>query len=124
MTNIPNPLELFLTPKEAREKLDEEAVLIDLRSDAATSFKQFNVTAIKYLKITDLTEIISLDKNKIYIIADTSTCEKSRVVAKVMLSNGFQNIFTLAGGFVEWEREGLPISINNNARLSGSCAVS
>lgn len=38
-----------------------------------------------------------------------------------MIQAGFQNTYNLAGGFVEWERDGLPIKIDVQERLSGSC---
>jgi len=34
---------------------------------------------------------------------------------------GFENIINLALGLVEWERDGMPVMIDQNERLSGSC---
>ncbi len=35
---------------------------------------------------------------------------------------GFENIANMAGGLVEWERDGLPLKSDKSERLSGSCA--
>jgi 3-mercaptopyruvate sulfurtransferase SseA len=38
-----------------------------------------------------------------------------------MKDKGFEKIANLAGGIVDWERDGLPITTDITKRLSGSC---
>jgi hypothetical protein len=40
---------------------------------------------------------------------------------ELLISRGFTKVAGLAGGIVEWERDGLPLLLDNKARLSGSC---
>ncbi len=34
---------------------------------------------------------------------------------------GYEFIANIAGGLVEWERDGLPVKINKSEHLTGSC---
>ena len=36
-------------------------------------------------------------------------------------TTGYDNVANMAGGIVDWERDGLPINTDVNYRLSGSC---
>lgn len=46
----------------------------------------------------------------------------SREAALFAMQNGFDGrIANLAGGLVEWERDELPLIIDKNEKLSGSC---
>jgi 3-mercaptopyruvate sulfurtransferase SseA len=38
-----------------------------------------------------------------------------------MKAHGYKNVANLAGGIVDWEKDGLPVSTDVTARLSGSC---
>jgi 3-mercaptopyruvate sulfurtransferase SseA len=38
-----------------------------------------------------------------------------------MNSHGYDNVANMAGGIVDWERDGLPLTTDINNRLSGSC---
>jgi len=65
-------------------------------------------------KITWLPDNIPL------IVAD-SVGIHSHEAMLLLQTKGFQNIANLAGGMVEWERDGLPIKVDNEYQLSGSC---
>jgi hypothetical protein len=39
-----------------------------------------------------------------------------------LINKGQSNIANLAGGIIEWDRDGLPLVINKREQLSGSCA--
>jgi len=38
-----------------------------------------------------------------------------------LLKKGFSNLANLAGGIVDWERDGLPLRIDRTEQLDGSC---
>jgi len=38
-----------------------------------------------------------------------------------MNAHGYENVADMAGGIVDWERDGLPLTTEINSRLSGSC---
>lgn len=116
-SGIPN-----VTPKEAYALCRNGATMIDLRSEYLTAYKQFGVEKILYSpKNRSNFRSDLLDKKDIYIITETSTCDYSNPLVKDLLAQGFQSVFNLAGGFVEWERDGLPIVEDKEEKLSGSC---
>ena len=57
-----------------------------------------------------------------YLIVADSVGIHSKEVAKFLVNKGFVNIANMAGGLVEWERDGLPLQVNLKEELSGQCA--
>jgi rhodanese-related sulfurtransferase len=113
---------MSLTPRETLQLTQKGAFLIDLRDLDFSDFKAFeavNVISIPFEAFDK--EIDNLNKEKYYILADSSGL-KSSEFAKILLDKGFKNIASMAGGFVEWERDGLPVRIDVNEQLSGACA--
>ena len=113
---------LALTPRETLQLTQKGAYLVDLRELDFSDFKAFeagNVLSIPF-EVFD-NDIDKLDKAKYYILADSSGL-KSRDFVKKLLDKGFKHIASMAGGFVEWERDGLPVRIDVNEQLSGACA--
>jgi rhodanese-related sulfurtransferase len=45
---------------------------------------------------------------------------RSKEVAIFLKEKGFMNILHLAGGVVEWERDGLPVILNKKNRFTGA----
>lgn len=112
-----------VSPEEAHKMCRNGAVIIDIRGDYITAFKKFDVPeVIYYPKVRPQSiNFESLDRNRTYIVAETSTSIGSREIVRTLMNNGFRSVYNLAGGFVEWERDGLPLLENKKARLSGSC---
>ncbi len=54
------------------------------------------------------------------IIAD-SVGLRSHEAMVFLMTKGFSNIANLAGGIVEWERDGLPVKKDISGQLDGSC---
>ena len=46
---------------------------------------------------------------------------KSREGVLFMIAHGYDNVANMAGGIVDWERDGLPLTTDISNRLSGSC---
>ncbi len=113
---------LVLTPRETYQLTQQGDYLIDLRDLDFSDFKAFETANVLSIpsEIFDK-EINNLNKENFYILADSSGL-KSHYFAKKMQNNGFLHVSSLAGGFVEWERDGLPVRTDVNERLSGSCA--
>jgi len=112
---------LHVSPREALELCHKGAVLVDVREEYLNSFKMFGVTQVFYLPMSELHENyqkLPLDK---YLIFADSAGLKSKAAAWFLLEKGFDKIANLAGGLVEWERDGLPLNINIHERLTGSC---
>lgn len=112
---------MAISPREAFKLCQEGAVILDIRPDAISLYKGFDVPEVLYCIKEELSSYIQeLPSNRIIIIAD-STGVYSKNVCSMLMDHGIENVIELAGGFVEWERDQLPITTDNKARLSGSC---
>lgn len=111
-----------LTPSEAyKEATENGAVIVDVREERLTGYKNFKVPRIMHLpKSCIQTEYLTLPEDLPLIIAD-SVGLRSHEVMEFLLSKEFKNIANLAGGIVEWEHDGLPLSIDITEQLDGSC---
>lgn len=113
---------LNLTPREAyKEAIENNAVIIDVRETALIDYKQFDVPNVIYAPNSELKKHFSkLPTDQPLIIAD-SVGLRSKEAMLFLLSKGYSNIANLAGGLVEWDRDGLPLKIDQGEALSGAC---
>jgi len=59
-------------------------------------------------------------RDRFLILGDCVGLRSKEVLIK-LINLGFTNIVSMAGGFVDWERDGLPIVVDMQERLTGSC---
>jgi len=110
-----------LTPKETFKLCGEGAIIVDVRELYLNNFKMFNVGNVIYLPYSELAGSFSdLPHDKLLIFADAVGL-RSRDGVLFMNEHGYENTFNMAGGIVDWERDGLPLTTDINNRLSGSC---
>jgi rhodanese-related sulfurtransferase len=108
-------------PREAYQKCLEGSVMLDIRPEILCQYKAFDVPEVLYCPVENMEQYLDrLPDNRDIIVAD-STGIHSREIIKLLIDNGFTRVYGLAGGMVEWERDGLPVLLDNQARLSGSC---
>ncbi len=114
---------LSVTPREALELVEKGAFILDLRETGFSDFKAFDVKHhVANTPMSTFDETIkTLDPDAFYILADSSGL-KTRLHAEKLLNKGFKHVATMGGGFIEWERDGLPVSVDVNERMSGACA--
>ncbi len=113
---------LSLTPRETHELVHKGAFLIDLRDTDFVDYKAFDVPNVLILPKEGFEKHLDkLDKEGYYVLADSSGLNSRGFVQK-MLDIGFMHAASMGGGFIEWERDGLPVRVDVNERLSGSCA--
>ena len=110
-----------LTPRESFTLCENGAIIVDVREDYLSAFKMFKVENVLYLPYSKL-ELFCKDlpKDKPLIFADAVGL-RSREGVLFMNSHGYANVANMAGGIVDWERDGLPINTDIYHRLSGSC---
>ena len=112
---------LNVSPREAFELVRKGALIVDVREENLRSFKSF-----------DVPEVVSLPKSKIaeeygnlpsdrYMIFTDTVGLRSKEAVIFLKEKGFEKIANLAGGIVDWERDGLPVTTDITTRLSGSC---
>ena len=112
---------LNLTPAEAYAESQKDAVIIDVREEELTGYKQFDVPQTIFLPNTRLVDKYSELPSDIPLIIADAAGLRSKEAMIFLTTKGFKNIANLAGGMVEWERDGLPLKINKKEKLDGSC---
>jgi rhodanese-related sulfurtransferase len=106
--------------KECLDILKEEGYMLDVRPDFELT-KLMNIEHILYCPYDEIKEHYQdLPRDTWLILADAVGL-RSKETALFLLEKGFSNILHLAGGVVEWERDGLPVTLDKSRRLTGSC---
>lgn len=110
-----------ISAREAFFAISKGAVLIDIREEYHTAMKTFKVDNYCILPQSIFEEnLINLPKDRPLIIAD-ATGIHSKATAEKLLKKGFTLVTNLAGGIMDWERDGFPVEKNPSAQLSGQC---
>jgi rhodanese-related sulfurtransferase len=106
--------------KECLYILKEDALILDVRPDfeLVKLLQVENILYCPYEEIKDHYQELPHDK---WLIIVDAVGLRSKEVALFLKEKGFSNILHLAGGVVEWERDGLPVTLDKSKRLSGSC---
>ena len=112
---------LNVSPREAHELVRKGALIVDVREENLRSFKFFDVPGLIYFPKSKLAEEFeNLPSDNYLIFADTVGLRSKEAVI-FLQENGLKKIANLAGGIVDWERDGLPLTTDITTRLSGSC---
>jgi rhodanese-related sulfurtransferase len=111
---------LHVSAREAFQLLNSGAVIIDTRLDYELS-RLFDVEQIIYCPYDEIkNHLMDLPADKPLIIADAVGL-RSKEVSKLLTENGFSKIYNLAGGIVDWDRAGFPVTTDKTRMLTGSC---
>ena len=112
---------LNVSPNEAFELSRRGAIIVDVREEYLNNFKKFDVPEMLFLPLSKLEhEYSKLPAYKNLIFADTVGLRSKEAVV-FLKGKGYDKIANMAGGIVDWERDGLPLKTNIEERLSGSC---
>lgn len=111
----------FISPRNAFPLCLQGAVMVDLRPDWEGAFKRPDVPELMLLPYTEIDQHINLVPRDRFLILGDCVGLRSKEVLIKLLNLGFTNIVSMAGGFVDWERDGLPIVVDMQERLTGSC---
>lgn len=111
-----------LTPSETLAACRDGAILVDVREESLSRFKRMDVPEWLFYPLSRLPDFAAdLPPDRMLIFAD-STGLRSREAVEFLAGSGFAgDICNMAGGLVEWERDGLPLVVDRTERLSGSC---
>jgi rhodanese-related sulfurtransferase len=111
-----------VSPRETLSLVKLGAKLLDVRDSDFSDYKAFDCENVFVIPEGELSQKLSfLNQDYHYIFADSAGIQ-SRRCAEMMIAAGFNHIAYMSGGFVEWERDGLPVRTDVNQRLSGACA--
>jgi len=112
---------LNVSPREAFELVRKGALIVDVREENLRGIKSFDVPGVIYLPKSRIgEEFKDLPVNRYLIFADTVGLRSKEVVV-FLKEKRFEKIANMAGGIVDWERDGLPLKTNIEERLSGAC---
>jgi len=112
---------IHLSPKEAYQASLDGALFVDIREDFEILAKQFDVKNIVYMPKSVFKENYTLlPKDKTVIIAD-SVGLRSKETVVFLQQAGYDNVANLNGGIADWEKDKLPMLIDKNEMLTGSC---
>ncbi len=110
-----------LTPKEAFAEAQNKTSIVDVREEDFTAFKCFDVPTVIYIPYSQIASRFEELPQDIPLIIADSVGLRSKEAMVFLTSKGFENIANMAGGMVEWERDGLPLVMDATERLDGSC---
>jgi rhodanese-related sulfurtransferase len=110
-----------ISAREAISAISKGAVLIDIREEYHTSMRTFKVDNYIIMPLSSFEENINnLPKDRPLIVTDASGLQ-SKIGVEKLLNNGFKEVANLAGGIMDWERDGYPVEKDLAAQLSGQC---
>ncbi len=93
-----------ITPKQAEEKLQNGALLLDVRTPA--EFNAFHINGnVKLLPHTEIQRVVELIPNKTTVIV--TTCRsgmRAAYATEVLTELGYQNVFNLEGGLINFNK--------------------
>lgn len=100
--------------------LKEEGIMLDVRPEFELT-KLMNIEHVLYKSYDEIkTQYQELPRDTWLILADAVGL-RSKETALFLMGKGFTKILHLAGGVVDWDRDGLPVTLDKSLRLSGSC---
>jgi rhodanese-related sulfurtransferase len=110
-----------LSATEAVEAIKEGALLVDVRPEPLVAMKAFAVEGVINCEYFDFEENLGMiPKDKPVILADAAGL-RSKECMKILLDKGYTMIANLAGGIMDWERDGMPVIKNPGKELNGPC---
>lgn len=110
-----------LTPKEAKDLGNSGVLIVDVREEYMNRFKVVDVQNLAFYPLSELSahwQQIPADEPVILLDAAGLRSKEAFIFLK---EKGYDNIANMAGGIVEWERDGLPVVLDKSERLTGSC---
>jgi len=112
---------VHLSPKESYELCQKGAILLDVRPESLAIYKSFEVSNYLYCYHKEIEDHLeNLPKDKPIIVADAVGLRSKEVVI-LLKGKEFHQVANMAGGITDWEKDGLPLIVDNKQRLTGSC---
>jgi len=111
----------YVLPAETPELLSRGAILVDLREELETRITAFGLEKIIYMPYSCFEKCWqTLPENQPLILAD-SVGLHSKEAMVFLMSKGYEDTASLAGGFADWMKDGYPVKAGKYAPLNGPC---
>jgi rhodanese-related sulfurtransferase len=112
---------VFLSPREALPLCEAGAVMVDLRLESERNGRAFALPAVIERPYLELAAALDeLPRDRPLILADCVGI-RSKAAVPLLCEHGFETLAVLNGGMVDWDRDGMPIVLDRDAQLTGSC---
>ena len=112
----------FLSPADARDWLEREAVLVDLRRPYETLHRTLDVPETLFLPWPEFEERQGeLPLDRPLVLMDNVGLRSQRLYPLVK-ALGAQRVAVLSGGVLAWIDAGLPVTRNPDYALNGQCS--
>lgn len=106
---------------DAQKACEMGAIILDIRELYNTDYKKFGVPQVLLMPLSKADELIdNLPRDKWLIIADVSG-NMSTEFCNRLRNEKFSHVCVLSGGFIAWERLGMPVFTDEHQAFSGSC---
>lgn len=113
---------IFLSPREALDRINAGALLIDLRDEYYKNGRYFDVGEFISIYYKEFPEkYLELPRDRLLILADYVGIH-SKELGFFLLSQGYEKVASLVGGIVDWVKDGMPTIIDHAEELVGGCA--
>lgn len=112
---------IHLSPREAFELCQKGAILLDVRPEIMAAYKSFDVPEYLHCYHQEISQYFhNLPVDRPIIVADAVGL-RSKEIVQFLTEKGYTLIANIAGGIADWEKDGLPMIVDNHNRLTGSC---
>jgi rhodanese-related sulfurtransferase len=110
-----------LSPADTQKACAMGAVLLDIREAYNTDYKRFDVPEFILIPLSEEAERRNeIPADRWLVISDVSG-NMAPDFCRELIKAGYTQVCVLAGGFVAWEREELPVLTDTNQAFTGSC---
>ncbi len=110
-----------ISPKDAFLILSQDAVLIDVREELELKDKGFDVPCVVHWPFNEFpNNKPDFPEGKKLIVACAIGVRSSKV-ANWLNQNGFEHVYALDGGILQWQMEGFPITDHSSSGHVCSC---
>lgn len=110
-----------LSATESVEAIKNGALLVDVRPEPLVNIKAFAVEGIIFCPYFEFEKDHAvIPKDKPVILADAAGL-RSKECVKILQDKGYKLVANMAGGIMDWERDGLPVIKNPGKELNGPC---
>lgn len=111
-----------VSASECIELCKKGALLVDVREEYDTNSKQFGIDQAVIIHASELHDNYhKLPKDRLLIIADCVGLNSKKSLI-YLHGKGFDKLANLAGGILDWERQGHKVIRDKNEMFSGVCA--
>ena len=108
-----------LSPQEALNCSKQGAIFIDVREEFMSHVKTFDVDDIRIFSLRKFKQQFHLLPTDQPLIFADATGVKSKSAAEYAQSQGLTQIANLAGGLLQWERDGMPTLTYQTIKVNG-----